>query len=103
MKINYDEAMYGESNKVGIGMVIHNCEGQVLAALSEQIVKPPIVEILELLATQQAITFTTESSHAQCVCEGDSESVVNSVKGSGMENSWGGHLIKDIISHSNLF
>ena len=37
------------------------------------------------------------------VCEGDSESVVNSLRGSGMENSQGGHLIKDIKSQSNSF
>ena len=35
------------------------------------------------------------------VCEGDSESVVNSLRGPGMENSQGGHLIKDIKSQSN--
>ena len=37
------------------------------------------------------------------VCEGDSESMVNSLRGSGMENSWGGHIIKDILSQSNSF
>ena len=62
----------------------------MLAALSEQIVKPPSVEILELLAARRAINFTAESGYAQLVCEGDSESVVNSLRGSGMENSWGG-------------
>ena len=79
--------MYGESDKAGIGMVIRNCEGQVLAALSEQIVKPPSMEILELLAARHAVIFTAESGHAQVVCEGDSESVVNSLRGFGMENS----------------
>ena len=97
------EAMYGESDKAGIGVVIRNCEDQVLAALSEQIMKPPTVEILELLVARRAVTFTAESSHAQCVCEGNSESVANSIRGSGMENSRGEHLIKDIISHSNSF
>ena len=52
--------------------------------------KPPSVEILKLLAARRAVNFTTESGHAQFVCEGDSESVVNSLRGSGMENSWGG-------------
>ena len=78
-------------------------EGQVLAALSEQIAKPPTVEILELLAARRAVTFAAESGHVQVVCEGDSESVVNSLRGPGMENSRGGHLIKDIKSQSNSF
>ena len=37
------------------------------------------------------------------VCKGDSESVVNSLRGLGMENSREGHLIRDIKSQSNLF
>ena len=95
--------MFRESDKAGIGVVIRDSEGQVLAALSEQIVKPPSVEILELLAARRAVKFTAELGYAQLVCEGDSESVVNSLRGSGMENSWGGHIIKEILSQSNSF
>ena len=98
VKTNYDGAMFRESDKVGIGVVIRGSEGQVLAALSEQLVKPPSVEILELLTAWRVVKFT-----AELVCEGDSESVVNSLRGSGMENSWGGHIIKDILSQSNSF
>ena len=87
MKTNYDGAMFGESDMAGIGVVICNCEGQVLVALSKKIVKPPLVEILELLAAWHAVSSTAESDHDQFVCEGDSESVVNSLRGSCMENS----------------
>ena len=59
----------------------------MLAALFEQIVKPPSVEILELLTARRAVTFAAESGHEQVVCEGDSELVINSLRGSGMENS----------------
>ena len=55
------------------------------------------------LITLFPVTFTTKSSHAQCVCEGNSESIVNALKGIGMDNSRGRHLIKDILSHSNSF
>ena len=57
VKINNDGAMFGESDKVGLGVVIRTCDGQVVAALSEQIVKPPIVEILELLVARWAVFF----------------------------------------------
>ena len=59
------------------------------------------MEILELLAAQRAVSFTAESGYDQFVCKGDSESVVNSLRGSGMVNSRGGHLIKDIVSLLN--
>ena len=95
--------MFGESDRAGLGMVIRSCEGQVVATLSEQIAKPPTVEILELLAARRAIFFSAELGHTQCVCKGDSQSVVNALKGSGMDHSSGGHLILDILSHSNSF
>ena len=63
MKINFDGAWFRELDKGGLGVVIRNGEGQVLAALSEQIVKPPTVEILELLAARRAVTFAAESGH----------------------------------------
>ena len=63
MKINFDGAWFRESDKASLGVVIQNGEGQVLAALFEQIVKPPTVEILELLAARRAVTFAAESGH----------------------------------------
>lgn len=61
LKTNYDEVMFRESDKAGIGVVIRNSKGKVLAALSEKILKPPTVEILELLAARRAMSFTAES------------------------------------------
>lgn len=95
--------MFGESDKAGLGVVIRTCEGQVVAALSEQILKAPTVEILELLVARRAVSFSIEWVHSQCVCEGDSLFVVNALKDSGMNHSHGGHLIKDILSFSNSF
>ena len=68
-------------------MAFRDSEGQVLAALSEQLIKRPLVEILELLAARWAVKYIAELGYAQCVCEGDSESVVNSLRRPGMENS----------------
>ena len=40
MKINFDGALFGESDCTRIDVVIQNSEGVVMAALSEKIVKP---------------------------------------------------------------
>ncbi|XP_030928029.1 uncharacterized protein LOC115954252 [Quercus lobata] len=103
VKINYDGAMFGESDMAGIGVVIQDHKGQVMAALFEKIAKPPTMDFIELLVARPTISFSAQLGHVQGVCEGDSESVVNALKGSGMENSRGGHLIKDILSLSNSF
>ena len=41
-------------------MVIRNNEGQVLVALSEKVMMPAIVEILEMLAARKAATFARD-------------------------------------------
>ena len=76
LKTNYDGAMFRESDKVGNGVVIRNSEGKVLATLSEKIVKPLAVEIVELLAARRAMSFTAELGFTKFVCKGDFEFVV---------------------------
>ena len=57
VKINFDGALFGESNERGLGVVICNSEGEVMVALSEKI---PVVETVELLATYHAMAFFLE-------------------------------------------
>ena len=42
--------MFSERNKAGIGIVIRNSAGEIIAALSEKIHKPSSMAILEMLA-----------------------------------------------------
>ena len=42
-KTNFDRAMFNESDDVGIGVVILNSAGKVMAALSEKTQEPPSV------------------------------------------------------------
>ena len=101
MKTNYDGAMFGESDEAGIGVIIQNSDGEVMVTLSKKIQKPSYVEVLELLAVRQAMSFTLELGFINSTFEGDSKSVVKSLQGRGMENSQEGHLIKDIMSYVN--
>ena len=57
--------------------------------------------VVFMLAARRAVAFTIETSFQQAVFEGDSESVIKSLRGSGMENSLGGHIIKDILFYAN--
>ena len=52
--------MFSELEETGIGVVIRDSDGAVMAALSKKILKPPSVEALELLATRRAVSFTME-------------------------------------------
>ena len=48
-KTNFDGAMFHDSGEAGLGVVIRNHEGEVMASLSEKIPLPPSVTQLELL------------------------------------------------------
>ena len=60
VKINFDGALFGEFDEVGLGVVIRNSEGEVMAALSEKIMKPLVVETMELLAARRVVAFSLE-------------------------------------------
>ena len=59
-KTNFDRAIFLESDQAGIGVVVRNQAGQVMAALSERIQKPNSAEILEALATRRVVQFILE-------------------------------------------
>ena len=62
VKVNFDEAMFGEEQEEGFGVVIRSNEGQVLDALSEKVLMPTSVETLEMLAAQRVAIFARELS-----------------------------------------
>ena len=103
MKVNFDGAMFGESDEAGIGVVIRNSKGEVMSAFLEKIQKPTMVEALELLVAKQATCFSLKTSFTNFVLEGDSKSVIRFLRFGGWEKSQGGHLIKDILSFVNSF
>ncbi|XP_030963604.1 uncharacterized protein LOC115984727 [Quercus lobata] len=64
------------SDCAGLGVVVRNSEGAVLAALSEKIVKPQSAELVEILAARRAVLFSSESGFHNSIFEGDSSSVI---------------------------
>ena len=89
MKANFDGAVFADSDEAGIGVVIRNENGEVMAALSEKIALPPSVETLELLAAKRATVFAMELGFQRVIFEGDAEGVIKVVsKGCNTITSW---------------
>ena len=57
VKANFDGAVFEVDQEGGIGVVLRNSAGRVLAALSERVMILVSVEILEMLATRRAALF----------------------------------------------
>ena len=58
-KVNFDGATFPELGKVGLGVVIRNWQGNVMASPSEQAPLPFSPDIVEAMAAARAISFQT--------------------------------------------
>ena len=103
VKVNFDGSVFGDSHEAGVGVVIRNKRGEVMASLSEKIVMPASVEVLEMLAARRAAIFVSELGFKNAWFEGDAEGVVRSLRDGDSSNAFVGHLVKDFISIGGLF
>ena len=103
MKINFDGALFGESDNAGIGVVIRSSKGGVLVALLEKIIKPQSAKLAKILATRRAVLFSTEMGFFNSVFEGDLSNVIRFLQDRNVAHSQGGHILKDTLSYQNSF
>ena len=98
VKVNFDGAMFKESNEAGIEIVVRNQDGRVMAAMAKKIHHPTSVEILEFLAARRAVLFASELGFLQIIFEGDLEVTIRALQEENSAISSVGHIIKDIMS-----
>ena len=56
-KVNYDGAVFQETNEAGIGVIIRNQAGKVMATLVQKVRYPQSVECIEAWAAKRAVQF----------------------------------------------
>ena len=69
-----------------------------MAALSQQIPLPTLVEMVEVLAARRALVFAKELDFDRVIVEGDSANTITSINGGQMDHSALGHVLLDIKS-----
>ena len=102
-KVNYDGAYFAKEEKAGIGVVVRNELGQVMASLAEKFVMPPTMEILQAMAARRAMIFMEELGLCWAIFEGDLETVVKALSGDYLDRSSIGHIVKDYKSLMGFF
>ena len=50
-KINFDGALFDDQASAGLGVVIRDWEGQIIAALSQKVRYPNLVDLVEAFAS----------------------------------------------------
>ena len=100
-KINFDGAIFRNENRCGIGVVIRDHTGSVIASLVQNISLAYQPIEVEALAAARALEFGQEIGKGGAVLEGDSELIINSLKAGGNTIASVEPLIQDVILFSN--
>ena len=91
-----DAAIFDGSGLAGIGMVICDQSGQIIAALSQKIRMPYSVDLAEALACSRVVLFAQELSLFQVEFEGDSLRIIQAINNQGVNLTLFGHVIEEI-------
>lgn len=79
-KINFDGAIFADRDRAGIGVVIRNDVGMIMASLTQQIPLPTSVIEVEALAARRALELALELGFDDIILEGDFELLIKNLK-----------------------
>ena len=102
-KVNFDGTVFRGEEKAGIGVIIRNSQGMVMASLSQKISLPQTVVELETLAATRAIEFSIELGFSMVILEGDSKMVIKALQDNSPSLTPFGLLIRDAQEAANFF
>ena len=103
--MNFDGAVFREENSAGVGVIIRNADGQIIAFMVEKVPLPNSVAALEAVATVKALYFAAELGISSIVLEGDSEIVIKALVSEDTSFAVHGHLVEEakLLSTSFIF
>ena len=103
VKVNFNDAIFSTHSSTGLGMIIQDQAGLVLAALSQKIPLPTSMETVEVTAARRALLFAKELGFERVMIEGDFEVVIKAIKEKSLLSSDWGHILRDIHALSYSF
>ena len=95
-KVNFDAAVFADLDASGVGVVMRNDKGEVMASLAAR--GPPIRdgEEAEALACQGALEFAVEAGFSKLILERDNLTVMKSLISLKPNRSRLGHIFEEI-------
>ena len=100
-KVNYDGAISVQQVRAGIGVVIRNEDGAVMASMSQQLPLPTTVAMVEALAARKAVEFALELGLTKVIIEGDSKVICRELQDPNLSLALHGHILPDVKCLSN--
>ena len=100
---SYIDATFQEENRVGIGVIIRDCQGKGLAQWPKIIPLPQTVVELETLTASKALQCAADLRLNDVNLEGDAEIVINALNENSHSLASFGLPIQDVKCFANLF
>ena len=95
-KLNYDATLFSDLGRTGVGAVIQNEKGEVMAAMTACGPAVQTSEEAELLACRRALEFVVDAGFYRLIIEGDNSNVTHAISSSADNNSLFGNVVDDI-------
>ena len=96
VKINFDGAMCPKKKKSGIGVVVRDVNGMVLASCVKIKHQPYKVVEIETLVAAVALSFTTDLGYRRIILEEDSMEVIQALRENTQSLTPSGLLLEDV-------
>ena len=103
VKVNFDGAIFGDSSMSGVGVVIRDTNGAILASCAEKIGHAYKADETEALAALKGLTFTHELGFLNVVLEGDALGLIQALKSQEQNLSPWGLLVEDVKAYGTKF
>uniref|UniRef100_A0A7N2MVZ4 RNase H type-1 domain-containing protein n=1 Tax=Quercus lobata TaxID=97700 RepID=A0A7N2MVZ4_QUELO len=98
-KINFDGAVLTDEDRAGIGVIIRDSQGMVMASMSHNITLPISVVELKTLAAAKALEFSIDLGFVSAIFEGDSKIVMKALMDDSPSLASFGLLIRDVKTY----
>ena len=95
-KLNFDAAIFLGMEKSGIGAIIQNEMGEIMAGMSAIGPRIETSEEVELLACRRSLEFAVDAVFTSIMIEGDNTNVMQAISSNVANFSFLGHVVDDI-------
>ncbi|XP_050249318.1 uncharacterized protein LOC126696677 [Quercus robur] len=94
-KVNFDGAVFREDDSAGVGAVIRDEKGFMVAAMAEKIPLPYSITALEALAAIRALRLAGDIGLESFILEGDSKITIDALAENFVEHAEFGNLFEE--------
>ena len=101
--MNFDEAVFRDDDSAGVGAVIRDEKGFMVAAMAEKIPLPYSITALEALAAIRALRLAGDIGLESFILEGDSKITIDALAGNIVEHAEFGNLFEEAKELASQF